>query len=1386
MPVNSFVFRATFAISFIALAVIARPALSKTNLPGRQTPKSIREEQDIRGFARFPLTFVENRGQWSDHVKFRSDIGGATVWFTADKVVFQLSRRMPGATSQINPLDPRSNNVFSKDGGIPRQSIAYSVSIEGANASATVEGNQAHTGNFNYLVGPSPATWRTNVSAYSAISYRDIYPGIDLIYRGADDHLEYDFAVKPGVDPSQISLRFDGVNSLSVDPSGALLVNTDWGTLIERAPRVTQRDNGVDHEISSEYQLIGNQAVRFKLGKNYDPTLPTLIDPVLSFSSLLGGSSDDYGTGVAVDTAGCVYIAGYTSSSNFPIVGAYDPSANGSFDAFVTKISPNGSTIIYSTYVGGSNDDRVSKMAVTPSGQATVVGYTVSTDFPTQSAYDNSANGLQDIFAFRLSSAGDALLFSTYLGGSSDERGFDIAIDASGRTYIAGETNSSDIPTPSGYDISKNAGFDAYIARLSANGTSLEYGTYLGGNSSEGAFGIAVDNGNVAYVTGYTNSPDFPMASAYDPSHNFDYDVFVSKLSSSGGSLSYSTFLGGTGTEWATSIARDGANNMYITGLTTSNLFPTINAYDNSFSAVFDAFVTKIAASGTSLSYSTYLGSGGADEGLAISVDPLDQAVVAGFTNSSNFPTLDAVRPLYSGLEDMFITKFKAAGNQLLYSTYLGGSDDDEAVGVTCDQFGNAIVAGFTVSSGFPLASAMDSTANGGVDVAFAKISDAGTQAHIALSLTSLTFDAESNTALPAGKTFNLSNSQSGSSTLKWYCVPDQSWINVSHDSGQTDFRTITVTMNTTALSPGVHTGHVTISSPNADNSPQVVNISYEVWNPVYPIVMVHGMASDSLVWNAMKTSLASDGFGYIWRVALDPCGATSESNYTSSARWLFEGNAVKLANAVSTKFNALPANIKTRVRGYDFIGHGMGGLVVRRFLGKSDLDTWTPVVARNVIMLGTPNDGLGLLGDKTKLYQCTGPATGEQHTRRMLVFNSYYGEISGVSYYAIYGSTGCSPSGVILPGCGGWKKLASRFLECANDGSIPSSSAVGQKDLYVDRFNKSYDAGVCYSSLPTDNTVYTSLIRPILQGTAPAPGGDIAPVQPQIGFQFDSTVSAGATASGNFPVESNTSMTIMLLASDANAKFSITSPGATVFDSTSTLPDSSVVFVTDSLGIRGLYIQSASSGTWQWTVNTSGASSAVKFSIVQAIENSVKINRIQNLIYPLTGDTLRLLVRARSGGTPITGLSVSATPIYNDSTFGASFSLLDNGVSGDSANADGVYGKKIVAADSGLVRYTISVTGTGPLGTLSRSLSAAIYVSGTACKCGNVDGSFDGSIDIADLSRLIDYMYISFAPLGCRFAANVDGSLDGGVDIADLSHLIAFLYLSGPAPSCF
>jgi pimeloyl-ACP methyl ester carboxylesterase len=1385
MLLNSFVFRATCVCLLFAFTAIADSAYGGEAVSSRNDLPTELSSANVTDLSHTPLSFVPNRGQWDSRASYRCDIGGATIWYTSHAVLFELTRLTPTEVISSVQLDPMVNNRLAHGDRGRRESLVYALRLNDINQHSVIDGESPTGGTVNYFTGNNPALWQTDIPVFTSIVYRDVYPGIDLRYKGNPNRLEYDFELSPYADPTKISLQFEGVKEISIGDRGELLVTTDWGTLVEQPPKVFQRDNGVNREIKSGYTLGSGSSFGFKLSKEYDPSLPMLIDPVLSFSTYIGGAADDIGAGIITDTAGAIYVTGYTNSGNFPTVGAYDATANGDYDVFVTKLNPNGQSVVYSTFVGGIGDDRASAIAAFPSGEVAITGYTSSSDYPTQNPYDNSANGLQDAFVTRLSAAGNSLVYSTYIGGAGDDRAHGIAVDASGRVYIAGETASSDFPSPSGFDNSANGGFDCFAARLSSSGATLEYGTYLGGSSDDGAFGIAVDNAGVAYLAGYTSSSSFPTASPYDGTHNFGYDAFVSKISASGGTLSYSTFLGGTGADWATGIARDGSNNMYITGLTTSNLFPTANAYDGSFASVFDAFVTKIAASGASLSYSTFLGSSGADQGLAIAVDLSNQAVVTGLTNSSNFPTLNAVRPLWSGLEDMFVTKFTAAGNQLVYSTYLGGSEDEEGLAVAIDKLGNACVAGFTLSAGFPLSLAYDSTHNGSQDIVVARISDANNQPHIALSPSTLSFDAGVNEANPASKTFVLSNGQSNSSTLKWYAVDNQPWMTLSHDSGQTDLKTITVTINTTALTPGVYNGLITITSPNADNSPQSIAVSYEVWNPIVPVVLVHGMASDSLVWNTMKASLTSDGFSYVWRVALDSCGAASENSYASSPRWLFEGNAAKMAATVNNKYNALPANIRQRIRKYDFVAHGMGGLVTRRYLSTTGLDSWTAVPARNVVMLGTPNDGLGLLGDKIKLYRCAGPASSEQHIRRMLLFNSFYPEVSGVDYFAIEGESGCSTTGSILPGCGGWRKLTSRFLDCANDATIPASSAVGQGNGYIDRFAQSYGVTACYATLPTDNTVYTGYIRPILQGSPPASDGDVSPVQPQIGYQFDSSLSAGATKTGTFTVESNNSMTIMLMASNANVKFSLQSPSSVVYDSTSTLPDSTVLFVTDSLGIRGLNIFGAEAGTWQWTVDASSAASPVNFSLIEAIDNSAKVNRWQNLIYPLSSDTLRLMVTAKVGATRITGLTVTATPIYNDSTFGASFNLLDNGASGDSSNADGVYGKLITTLDSGLVRYNVTVTGPSPIGTIKRYLSMAAYVSGSACLCGNVDGSFDGGIDISDLSRLIDYLYISMTPLGCSYAANVDGSIDGNVDIGDLTNLISFLFLSGPPPSC-
>jgi hypothetical protein len=1328
-----------------------------------------------------PLTFVPNRGQWDQRAVFRADAGGASIWYTRSAVYFQLSRHNTPPMSAAEPT-PQS---FRQDNRAQIEHFTYALHIENANPAADIVGESPAEGRVNYFIGNDRRNWRTDIPVFRNIVYHSVYPGIDLRYRGNPDRLEYDFELAPGADPQAISLRFEGVSQVSVSPRGELVITTAWGDLVEQPPQVFQQKGDQRIAISGEYATNGFGSLGFKLGNDYDPSLPTVIDPVLTYSTYLGGAANDIGRGIIVDSSGAVFITGSTGSVNFPTVGAYDPSQNGLNDVFVTKLSPNGQLVGFSTFVGGSGSDEGTSVALTPSGNIIVAGHTGSSDFPTVGAYDGTANGGIDAFVVEIDAAGNNLLYAGYLGGSGDDRAWAVACDNTGRAYVAGETSSSDFPTPSGYDNGLSGAIDGFITCFSASGANLDWGSYLGGSDLDGVYGVAVDNAYTVYLAGYTNSSNFPTVGAYDPTSNFGYDVFVAKLASSGSALTYGTYLGGTGNEWANGIALDAAGNMYITGLTTSNLFPAVSAFDATFNNVFDAFVTKIASSGTSLAYSTFLGGSNADYGEAIAVQSSGEAVVTGLTNSANFPLNAPVMPILNGGTDAFVTKFSFEGNTIGYSTFIGGSDDDEGKAVALDKFGNACVTGSTLSPGFPRINSYDSTANGGYDAFAIKLSDAADLAQIQLSPTSLAFDAEKDKALPASKTFSITNGKPLTQVLKWYASDDQPWMVLSHDSGQTNSKTVTVSINTTALTPGIYTGTITVSSPNADNSPQTISVTYEVWLPIAPVVLVHGLASDSTVWNTMKTSLLTDGYDYLWPVTIDACGAPADSLFTSSPQYLFRGCAQNLASFITSKFNALPANKKLRVRQYQFVGHGTGGLVIRRYLSPTGTDTWTPVSASQVIMLGTPNDGLGILGDKTKLYSCSGPVTREIHTRRMLLFNSFFTDGLGVGYHAIWGTGGCSSGGSIQPGCGGWRKLASRFLDCANDGLVPASSVASQGNGGIDRFDQSFGVSACFKQLPTDNLTYTNYITPILQGNAPAPYGNVVPVQPQIGYQFDSTLSAGATKSGSFVVESNTAATIFLFASSPSVQFSLTSPSSANYDSTSTLPDSSIIWVTDSLGIRGFYIASAAVGTWQWTVNASAASSPVTFSLVESIDNAVKINKWQNLVYPLSTDTLKLMVTAKAGATRVTGLTVSATPIYNDSTFGAPFNLLDNGSSGDSSANDGVYGKVIPSPDSGLHRYNITVTGAGPLGALKRHLTISAYVSGTACLCGNVDGSFDGNIDISDLSRLIDFLYISLSPLACMRAANVDGSPDGSVDISDLSALIAYLYLSGPAPNC-
>jgi hypothetical protein len=549
----------------------------------------------------------------------------------------------------------------------------------------------------------------------------------------------------------------------------------------------------------------------------------------LVYSTYLGGGTTDYGYGIAIDSSGNAYITGVTGSTDFPTTpGAFDTSLNNlNGVVFVTKLNASGTALVYSTYLGGGDGDASSGIAIDGSGNAYITGKTISTDFPTTpGAMNISSNGYWDVFVTKLNASGTALVYSTYLGSSGYDVGYGIAIDSSGNAYITGGTDSSNFPTtPGAFDTSSNGG--AFVSKLNASGTALVYSTYLG---SADVFGIAIDSSGNAYITGVTGSSDFPTTpSAFDTSFNGGtYDVFVSKLNPSGTALVYSTYLGGGSSDVGSDIAIDGSGNAYITGATNSSDFPTTpSAFDTSFNYGYnDVFVSKLNASGTALVYSTYLG-GGSDDGSGdIAIDSSGNAYITGGTNSTDFPTtpgaFDTSLNNLNGV--VFVTKLNASGTALVYSTYLGGGDGDASSGIAIDGSGNAYITGDTISTDFPTTpSAFDTSFNGGTyDVFVTKLRTV--QPPPTLGETVFYSDMNNNTFIDVGDTLTMQfdrRMQVNSATASDFYLPVTgdnlgTGATVSINTANDTQVVITLGSSPTLLLTGVFSGNTTAGSPSA------------------------------------------------------------------------------------------------------------------------------------------------------------------------------------------------------------------------------------------------------------------------------------------------------------------------------------------------------------------------------------------------------------------------------------------------------------------------------------------------------------------------------------------------------------------------------------------
>jgi uncharacterized repeat protein (TIGR01451 family) len=987
----------------------------RASMPDARTRTRLNE-----AYGRLPLSFEANQGQTDARVKFISRGRGYALFLAPDEAVLALQQ------AERQPASQRSAG---------QQAAVLRMKFVGGNPTPQIVGEGAAPGHINYLVGNDATRWRTGVPTYAQVVYRELYPGIDLIYYGNQQQLEYDFRLAPGSRPETIKLSFDGARRLSLDRRGNLVLHLQDGEEVRQPrPLVYQEVAGVRRSIKGAYVLQGHNRVGIKVGA-YDVTRPLVIDPVLIYSTYLGGTSSDRGQAIAVDASGSAYVAGYTFSQDFPVVSPIQNTRNGvDADVFVAKLNADGSALVYATYLGGSADDQATSIALDQSGAAYVTGYTYSNNFPTVNPLQATLNGGANAFVVKLNATGAALDYATYLGGSGYDTGKAIAVDSAGNAYVAGFTLSQDFPvvnpiqptrqgsllfkstdtggnwagrdnglpgfyifalkvdptmpatvyaatdigvyksldggsswhvsnptiarlfalapsnpnvlyaTDLGYELFKStdsgnswtvvsteldfttslvvdptnaatlyasgdqgvrkstnggsswtpvnngltdtfieslvinpanpailyartqsiiykttngggswtqlrnglpfdnfistlaiapsnpdtlyanlldsvykttdggqhwtktgsspphnnslttlavapsdanvvyaAGFltggvfrsndggntwqlgsngftsrtvlsleveptnpanvyagvsgggDSFVAKLNAAGSALGYATYLGGTEADSALALAVGGDGSAYVAGYTQSINFPVVNPLQATNHGSDDGFVAKLNPAGTALDYATYLGGYSDEFIYGLALDPAENVYLTGSTTSSDFPTVNPLQADNAGGRDAFVTRLNNTGSTITYSTYLGGAFDDYARGIAVGASGEPYVVGLTSSPNFPTVAPLQASRNSAQDAFITQLNESGTALKFSTYLGGSSGEIAYDVVVDASGNAYVTGATNSNNFPTVNPLQPIYRGGDDAFIFKLA---TAADLSLTMT--------------------------------------------------------------------------------------------------------------------------------------------------------------------------------------------------------------------------------------------------------------------------------------------------------------------------------------------------------------------------------------------------------------------------------------------------------------------------------------------------------------------------------------------------------------------------------------------------------------------------------------------------------------------------
>jgi hypothetical protein len=804
------------------------------------------EAQNSRALVNYasPIIFEANQGQTDRQVKFISHGTGYKAFLTAGAIILSLHPEGGGK------VQARSAVTSSK----PPISTTLQLKLVGAAQNPAIVGEDPLPGRVNYFIGRDPSKWHTNIPTYSKVRYKNVYPGIDLVYYGSHQQLEYDFAISAGADASKIQFEIAGATQTELDVEGNLVLQTPSGEIHFRSPIIYQESNGNRVPIFGSYVMNDSTHIAFQVAR-YNPSEPLVIDPVLVYSTYLGGSGDDEPSGIAVDSTGNLYIAGYTDSTDFPLATIGSLPA-GNTHAFVAKLDPTGSNLVYADYIGGNSQDYGYALVLDNNNNVYVTGSTASSDFPVVNPYQATYPGSFNGFLSKISGDGSSLLYSTYLGGNGSDTPAGIAIDSSGSVFVAGNTSSTNFPVANAYQatVSPNQGGNfgnyGFLTKFSPDGSYLVYSTYLGGSSNvayncggtpcwtspfSAISGIAVDGNDNAFATGITNTYNFPTTQAAyqvtDSTQQTNPTVgFVSKFSSSG-ALGYSTYFyeSSAALTQADAIAVDSSGSAYVTGIafsdgtfpvtSTSICDPAIYAFACDY-----AFVTKFDPTGSTLAYSTFLGPNNTANPRAIALDADNDAYVVASTSSNSFEVVNGIEP-YSNGSDLLLVEVDPVASTQLFATYLGGSANETPAGIALDSNGNIYIAGSTDSNDLPVTQgAFQDLLGGGTDSFMMKIG-ANSAPSVSLSPSSLQYSAQAVSSTSQPQTALLRNM--GSSPLAISSITASGDFAESDNCGSSvpaaGSCTFSVTFTPTA--PGSRSGSILIQD-NAAGSPHVINLS--------------------------------------------------------------------------------------------------------------------------------------------------------------------------------------------------------------------------------------------------------------------------------------------------------------------------------------------------------------------------------------------------------------------------------------------------------------------------------------------------------------------------------------------------------------------------------